>query len=130
MRYVPCAYRATEKQLTLESPFFLLYGRDPKLPTEAALCPKETGKLVNWREYGNELTERMSAAWRLAKEHIKTAQKHQKSQFDRKARPFKFLTGDRVLLYKPAEKRSGEGQKLVRSYHGPYQITEMNANNA
>ena len=33
-----------------------------RLPTEAALCPKETGRLVNWREYGNELTERMSTA--------------------------------------------------------------------
>ena len=29
---------------------------DPRLPTEAALCPEETGRLVNWREYGNELT--------------------------------------------------------------------------
>ena len=45
--YVLFAYRATEQQSTLESPFFLLYGRDPRLPTEAALCPKETGRLVN-----------------------------------------------------------------------------------
>ena len=85
--YVLFAYRATEQQSTLESPFFLLYGRDPRLPTEAALCPEETGRLVNWREYGNELTERMSTAWKQAKENIKTAQKRQKSLYDRKARP-------------------------------------------
>ena len=71
----------------------------------------------------------MSTAWKLAKEHIKTAQKHQKAQYDRKARPPKFLTGDRVFLYKPAEK-SGEGRKLARPYHGSYRIIELNANNA
>ena len=127
--YVLFAYRAAEQQSTLESPFFLLYGRDPRLPTEAALCPEETKKLVNLREYGSELAECMSTARKLAKEHIKTAQKHQKAQYDRKARPPKFLTGDRVFLYKPAEK-SGEGRKLARPYHGPYRIIELNANNA
>ena len=126
MPYVLFAYGATEQQSTLES---LLYGRDPRLPTEAALCPKETGRLVKWKEYGNELTERMSIAWKQAKENIKNAQKHQKYQYDRTARPPKFLTGDRVFLYKPAEK-CGEGRKLARPFHGPYRISEMNNNTA
>ena len=71
----------------------------------------------------------MSTAWKQAKKNIKTAQKCQKSLYDRKARPPKFLTCDRVFLYKPAEK-SGEGRKLARPCHGPYWVTEMNANNA
>ena len=33
------AYRVSLQASTGESPFFLLYGRDPQLPTEAALCP-------------------------------------------------------------------------------------------
>ena len=33
------AYRASPQTSTGESPFYLLYGRDPRLPTEAALCP-------------------------------------------------------------------------------------------
>lgn len=31
--FVLFAYRASQQQSTLESPFFLLYGRDPRLPT-------------------------------------------------------------------------------------------------
>ena len=118
--YVLFAYRATEQHSTLESPFFLLYGRDPRLPTEAALCPKETGRLVNWREYGNELTERMSTAWKQAKENIKTAQKHQKSLYDCKARPPKFLTGDSVSLQASREIRGGTeiSQALLWSLSG------------
>ena len=33
--YVLYAYRSSEQQSTRESPFFLLYGRDPQLPTES-----------------------------------------------------------------------------------------------
>ena len=35
--YVLFAYRATIQESTKESPFYLLYGRDPRLPSECAL---------------------------------------------------------------------------------------------
>ena len=38
--FVLFAYRASQKQSTLESPFFLLYGRDPRLPTEQVTSPE------------------------------------------------------------------------------------------
>ena len=37
--YVLIAYRASQQQSTRESPFYLLYGRDPRLPNESMLCP-------------------------------------------------------------------------------------------
>ena len=36
--FVLFAYRASQQQSTMESPFYLLYGRDPRLPFEAR-CP-------------------------------------------------------------------------------------------
>ena len=57
--FVLFAYRASEQQSTCESPFFLLYGRDPRLPTEAALCPSKTKPTVDLREYGAELVSKM-----------------------------------------------------------------------
>ena len=36
--FVLFAYRASQQQSTLESPFFLLYGRDPRLPADPAMC--------------------------------------------------------------------------------------------
>ena len=35
--YVLFAYRCSMQSSTMESSFFLLYGRDPRLPTETAL---------------------------------------------------------------------------------------------
>ena len=37
--YVLFSYRASLQSSTGESPFFLLYGRDPQLPTETVLSP-------------------------------------------------------------------------------------------
>ena len=37
--FVLFAYRASQQQSTQESPFYLLYGRDPRLPIDSLLCP-------------------------------------------------------------------------------------------
>ena len=52
--YVLFAYRACCQESTQESPFFMLYGRDPKLPTPAILTPQKTRSTLNLNEYGLE----------------------------------------------------------------------------
>ena len=127
--YVLFAYRASEQQSTQESPFFLLYGRDPRLPVDAALSPPTTRTQVNLKEYGVELVSKFSGAWEVARACIKKSQKKQKNYYDRKARTPGFSVGDRVFLFKPAEK-SGEKRKLSRPYHGPYRVVNITTNNA
>jgi hypothetical protein len=53
--FVLFAYRASQQQSTLESSFFLLYGRDPRLPTDPVMSPE---KPVDLKEYGVELYSR------------------------------------------------------------------------
>ena len=65
--YVLFAYRASEQQSTRESPFYLLYGRDPRLPSEAMLCPTKGRRSVPLRGYGQQLTKIMSEAWELVR---------------------------------------------------------------
>ena len=69
-------------------PFFLLYDRDPKLPTESAesvLSPSKRRQLMDLKEYGTELAMKMSQAWELVKQSVGKAQKHQKAFYDRRA---------------------------------------------
>ena len=73
--YILFAYRACCQESTQETPFYMLYGRDPKLPTPAVLNPKKTRTTVNLKEYGIELHARMSEAWELAQRNIARAQK-------------------------------------------------------
>lgn len=122
LSYVLFAYRASAQQSTQESPFFLLYGRDPRLPTEAALTPEKTCAQVDLKEFGVDLVDRMSHAWNLAKTCVKKAQGRQKRYYDQRARPP--TQGERVFLFKPAEK-SGETRKLARPFDGPYRVVAI-----
>ena len=73
--YVLFAYRASKQQSTQESPFFLLYGRDPRLPTEAALSPSKPRQQMDLHEYGIYVTDKLATAWEHAQRNIKNAQK-------------------------------------------------------
>ena len=65
-----CYSRVRYQESTRESPFFLVYGRDPKLPTPAVLNPQKTRATMDLHEYGIELHSRMSAAWELARQNL------------------------------------------------------------
>ena len=68
--YLLFAYRVTIQESTKESPFYLLYGRDPRLPTENALSMPTTPYMVDLEDYRTELTCCLSDAWSLAKQNI------------------------------------------------------------
>ena len=127
--FVPFAYRASQQQSTLESPFFLLYGRDPCLPTQTVMVANKTRQHWHLKEYGADLAFRTAEAWDLARKCIGKAQKKQKEYYDRRAKPPRFRVGDRVFLFKPADK-SGPLRKFARPYHGPYRVVEMDCNTA
>ena len=83
--YVLFAYRASIQESTQESPFYLMYGRDPQLPTEAVLSPPAVRHQVDVHDFKSELATRMAEAWELAQKHVVRAQKCQKAQYDRNA---------------------------------------------
>ena len=86
------------QESTWESPFFLLYGRNPTLPTEAAMIMGPDREQVDVDSYKAELTRRLSDAWRLGQSHVMKAQKRQKKVFDCFANPPCFTIGDQVFL--------------------------------
>ena len=69
------AYRACQQQSTQELPFFLLYGCDPRLPTEDMLFPPSTRVHLNLQEYVVELAKQMAGAWESARSAITKPQK-------------------------------------------------------
>ena len=78
--YVLFAYRTSLQESTGESPFFLLYGHNPEMPTDAALQLPVIRNMLDLDDYCSELVARMSTAWESAREHIKGAQeKHTSS---------------------------------------------------
>ena len=123
------AYRSSIQESTRESPFSLLYGRDPHLPTETVLTHLVSPYIVDVEDYRCDLVTRMSHAWAIAKEKINSAQQTQKFQFDKTTKVPKLSVGDRVMVYMPIEVQ-GKTRKLARPFHGPYRILSLTPNNA
>lgn len=127
--YVLFAYRSSIQASTKESPFFLLYGRDPQLPiTEALTVPVERCH-VDVQGYREELVIRMSEAWEDARIQVGKAQQQQKRQHDKGLVPVPFAVGERVFLHVPSLGQ-GKAYKFARQFKGPYHVMKLYENGA
>ena len=126
--YVLFAYRAALQTSTGESPFFLLYGRDPQLPSKAVLSPLHRSD-IKLDDYKSTMVRERGTAWDLAKETIGKAQKRQKRQHDKHTKNADFRVGERAFVLMPATK-TGPLRKLARPFKGPYRVVTLHPNGA
>ena len=90
------AYRASVQESTKESPFFLLYGRDPRIPSESVLNQPSSPYMVDVADYKVDLTSNLVSAWTLAREHIQVAQVRQKRQYDKCAKDHNYQPEEKL----------------------------------
>ena len=121
------AYRTKPHESTGESPFFLLHGRDARIPCDALLLTKRTPYQVDIDDYKSELVFGLAEAWRTAGEHIQRSQRKQKRKFDRHVKDRTVRVGDRVMVLMPRE-QTGKQRKLNRPYYGPYRVLDVHPN--
>ena len=91
------------QESTKESPFFLVYGRDPRLPIGSLLEQSPTAYPMDVGDYHTELLCTLKKTHTLALESIRKAQEKQKRFYDRQSTATKFKIGDRVMVYMPSE---------------------------
>ena len=120
-------YQAKSHESRGESPFFLIYGRDPRLPTESALSTPVTCYQENLDDYREGLVAGLSETWRIAKQNTAKAQCKQNKQYDRRAREMNLQVGDRVMVFMPHETQ-GKQRELALPYYGPYRVLELTPN--
>ena len=126
--YLLFAYRSMVQESTCESPFCLLYGRDPRVPTETVLSAPSSIYAVDIDDYKSEMMTKMSRAWEVARSKIEGAQNSQKIQYDHHAKKSEVRAGDRVMVFMPSEVQ-GKERKLARPYHGPYRVLKATPTN-
>ena len=92
------AYNATRHETTGESPFFLMFGRQPRLPVDIMMgLPVEDGK-KDFHQYIANLRRRLQDAYKLAASEAEKAQLRQKRGYDQRLRGIALRPGDRVLV--------------------------------
>ncbi|KAK3108916.1 hypothetical protein FSP39_018571 [Pinctada imbricata] len=91
------AYNCTRQETTQQSPFFLMFGREPRLPVDVVFGTNQSSPKTSLNDYIESLRSKLQHSYDLAQEHIKKAQTRQKKTYDIKVRGAILQPGDRVL---------------------------------
>lgn len=116
------AFRTSPSESTGESPFYLLYGREPRLPMDVSLLPPEdpASSII---EHRRRIVKNIEIVQQLARDNIARTQQKMKEYYDRSARDPHYVEGSKVWVYVPKTYK-GLSKKLLHNYHGPYRVVE------
>ena len=99
------AYNATQNETTGFSPYYLMFGRNPRLPVDAEFgLPPPTAPPVLTTDYVKGLKERLAWAMRHAEDKAKKQKLRHKKIRDKKQTGVALKKGDRVLVRVVAHK--------------------------
>ena len=118
------AHRTSVLDAIGDSPFYVLYGREPRLPIDVKYLPPAADDLsTSVLDYRKRIVEKVELAQNLARENLQRAQQKIKDYYDQKTKEPVFEVGQRVWVYTPRT-RKGLSKKLMHNWLGPYRIVE------
>ena len=101
-KYVPAlthAYNSTRHESTGYSPFFLMFGRHPRLPVDLLFRRQgDEAEQQNYTDYVAGLRKQLEYAYSLASSSIAKSQLHNSQNYNKKVRGTCVEVGDRVLV--------------------------------
>lgn len=126
------AHNTSPHASTGESPYYLLMGRDPTLPSGLEISDYVIPRyaiMADQIDYVQEMVLRLRQIWQDADEAIKKAQSQYKHQHDKKSTSQDIIVGDRVMVLR-SQLQIGETRKLASPFHGPYRVIRVTPTNA
>nr|KAG5692917.1 hypothetical protein BaRGS_031421 [Batillaria attramentaria]KAG5699313.1 hypothetical protein BaRGS_004250 [Batillaria attramentaria] len=92
------AYNCTKHEGTGYAPYFLMFGRHPRLPVDLVFGLNRNDDSRNHTTYVTELKRRLQESYKMAASAAETAQDRQKTRYDLRTRGAVLRPGDRVLV--------------------------------
>ncbi len=89
----------TPNERTEYTPYFLIFGREPKLLVDVALgVQSEEAMPVRYGKYVERMRQQLKDAYELANAASAPANKKNKRRYDQKVHPHSLSPGDRILI--------------------------------
>ena len=99
------AYNCTTNDATGYSPFFLMFGRNPRLPIDLLFEQVNKDEMKGYNKFVEEWSSMMKEAYQRADQSSKDSASQGKRVYDRRIRSSLLHTGDRVLIKRMKEKK-------------------------
>ncbi|EPB69859.1 retrotransposon gag protein [Ancylostoma ceylanicum] len=128
--FIPCVafcYNTSVNEATGETPYFLMFGRDPTFIIDRILQPKQRTEIPSFdeaAEYKAQLVSALHLAWNDAAEHARLYKENMKVQYDKMARPSSIQVGDRVLFRNYTKKALRQHCRAFLKKKKPLSLTE------
>ena len=116
------AYNTSEHASTGFTPFYLMYGRQARVPLDV-MYGLPPGKSETCCQYVSNLRHSLESAYRIARQNSLVSGHRQKEHYDLKIHGKPFTQGDLVWLCNPAVPK-GTSRKLYTPWTGPYKIVK------
>lgn len=119
------AYNATVHETTGYAPFFLMFGRVPRLPVDLMFEPVlDDPDVVDYDSYVQSLISCLKSAMEIAQRHSSTEQQHQARQYNKRIKGTYLSVGDRVLVANKSER--GKRKLADKWEDGVYTVVGVN----
>ena len=92
------AYNCTKHESTSFAPYYLMFGREPRLPADITFGLGDETPSTSVTAYVKDLRERLLTSFDTAKKASQKAQSKQKTGYDVRTRSAVLVPGDRVLV--------------------------------
>ena len=122
------SYNTTKNASTNYTPFFLVHGREARLPVDVQFEIPSLDTEGNITYYPYMLKDKLAAARVIAKENITKSQERSSKYYNEKRKPSDFKLNDDVLVYNPRSYK-GKTNKILHRFTGPFRIIEVRPNN-
>ena len=121
LRLMCMAFNTSVHQSTGFSPFFLLFGRQARLPVDLAYGSAPMEEMTT-QEYVRNL-QQTEKAYSTVRNHAGAALEQQKELYDRKVHGDEYQVGDLVWLHNPLIPK-GAKRKLHCPWTGPFKVVK------
>jgi hypothetical protein len=125
--FIQFAYNTSVHETTKFSPFYLIYGREPRFPIELANGGADYAGVGGTASLAEEIENRFRVAFELAKHNQDLANFKMVVRGDKQKHRPEYKVGQKVWLYiiPRTNKKKGIHKKLKYPWQGPYLVTKQ-----